>query len=973
MSSEPPSPMQNSASSRSETPVIDDRPPDPTNYQGPKSAPYQASIVELVSISATSSAFPESFGLAISSKGRWIVAYSSAALYIILAEELPTFRNTCRAFRLRRKPLAVAITDVGKFAILTSSYKIDVYECGDGSGSSLQSINRKIQTVLLDNEAWTIALSSDGEMVAAASDQGIEIVGLGMGTGLDRRQINCGSVESVTFSNDGKSLLATAPARKSRISTFLTISGSFDNAFLGDEVVEEQPIGKQWISQLLFPEKISARQASFLPDPSNSQISELLAFNPQSEQFGIFDTAMKMFNGKMLGIPEDVTWSRSQRFEDTLPAVSNTGSHIATAVRLKENSEIWTYEMSSEWREEDLPSSSNNQDTDFSNITPKHRLLLPSRDDNGPSENLICLRWMQVDDVPVERLVALINTVNMSMPEDVVPTVSPAASGKIMVFDFKQYPPDEVRLGLHKVAINLDEFSLTDSLADEEVALEREVDIVRRRTQVQRNQQRSQPRQPDTGTPIDQRESRLRRSLSSSSRQTPLTDNVNLDLHSSRPRRRRSFSSVSDVSEDNEIGGAGVAVDEPYSHSAPRSQFTLNRAATVAQNSPASRMHLRSAPTRQVQYRRADGMREHPHESDADDWVPPPPPYTERPDQPGPNAVSLPVPEAVRAAVLQGTHIIQQRQQQQQQMARVFPQSTGRTQPRVSQIMTNVQIPVIPTQNRRDSYNTSRSHTVTNNIRSASQPMPHTNRLPVVHRRPVPSTVTRPEANRVSPSTIFPTPNGTQAMSANTAEPVPILGLNSSMTFPGGRGSRNSNAHLYVPTVNSDSHPTSAPVTPVAYRQRQLPQSNQSQIINISVNHNEMESATLPPNFTMPTSSSSIPSSVSRRVSSADLRRPLPQTSANRRSRHSIDWSQNMPANINRPNVSRITTNSNANAESEPMSAVTSSRRQWWRVGNTPTRQNQTPDTPTPLSQGAYSQSQSATPGADEKEKCVIQ
>src|SRR6201996_252873 len=158
MSSEPSSPTQDSLSTRSQTPAIEDREPNSESHPSSKSPPYQASVVELVSISATSSAFPESFGLAISAKGRWIVAYSSAALYILLAEELPVFRNICRAFRLRRKPLAVAITDVGKFAVLTSSYKIDVYECGDGSGQSLHSINRKIQTVLLDHEAWTIAL-----------------------------------------------------------------------------------------------------------------------------------------------------------------------------------------------------------------------------------------------------------------------------------------------------------------------------------------------------------------------------------------------------------------------------------------------------------------------------------------------------------------------------------------------------------------------------------------------------------------------------------------------------------------------------------------------------------------------------------------------------------------------------------------------------------------------------------------------
>ncbi|KAK3048100.1 hypothetical protein LTS18_013010, partial [Coniosporium uncinatum] len=55
------------------------------------------------------------------------------------------------------------------------------------------------------------------------------------------------------------------------------------------------------------------------------------------------------------------------------------------------------------------------------------------------------------------------------------------------------------------------------------------------------------------------------------------------------------------------------------------------RAATVAAASPANRRHLQALPDRPLEYRRADGsgMREIPHESDADNWVPPPPAYGE--------------------------------------------------------------------------------------------------------------------------------------------------------------------------------------------------------------------------------------------------------------------------------------------------------------------------------------------------------
>ncbi|CAK7214846.1 hypothetical protein SBRCBS47491_002289 [Sporothrix bragantina] len=71
-----------------------------------------------------------------------------------------------------------------------------------------------------------------------------------------------------------------------------------------------------------------------------------------------------------------------------------------------------------------------------------------------------------------------------------------------------------------------------------------------------------------------------------------------------------------------------AAFDAPYSHASPRSGTTLRRAATAAAIN--RRLHPPPATTaggQPIVYRRADGRREHPHESDADNWVPPPPPY----------------------------------------------------------------------------------------------------------------------------------------------------------------------------------------------------------------------------------------------------------------------------------------------------------------------------------------------------------
>ena len=167
------------------------------------------------------------------------------------------------------------------------------------------------------------------------------------------------------------------------------------------------------------------------------------------------------------------------------------------------------------------------------------------------------------------------------------------------------------------------------------MGLEQEVDLVRRRTtRGQRGRDTSglaSPREPRSG----------RRSLSSGSNNGGIVTLRDLaDSGAARPRRRRSFSSISSMGEETEVGP--LVLDEPYVQSQPRSQFSLHRAATVAANSPANRAHLRALPDRPLEYRRADGLREIPHESDADNWVPPPPPYSERPDPSGPSAVSIP-------------------------------------------------------------------------------------------------------------------------------------------------------------------------------------------------------------------------------------------------------------------------------------------------------------------------------------------
>jgi hypothetical protein len=750
--------------------------------------PCKVTTIELVSISATSSAFAETFGLSISNRGRWIVAYTSAALYLLLGEALPSYKDTCRAFRLRRKPLAVAVTDVGKFAILTSSSKIDVYSCGDGSGPSISEPIKKMQTVVLQNQAKSISFSANGDLMVATCDTAVELVTLDLPSGSASRQINCGSAEMVGFSDDGKSLLVTALARKSRYSTFITVTGSFEQPFEGDDDADQPPTGRLWISQLLFPEKVDARQGVFLPEAAESHTSHLLAFNPQTERYGVYDTSAKAFTGNVLDLPKDLKWTESERYDDTLPEVSSTGS-VATGILLKDRTEIWTYKVPPEWMEEEPPSPSAPGASD--GISPDRRLYIPKRDNNHMPESIHSLRWIQSADSSDERLAVILNTSNWTLPEEGVPEVPPAASGKLMIFDLQSPPSPE---GLEKATVDLDEFVLSEYLGDDDLELEREVDIVRRRTQVQRQQEANSVIRTPNSTG-------MRRAMTGVARvvgpHSPLDPNL--------PRFPAHLRPMS-VNGNGEVQPA-IAVDEPYSNSAPRSQYTLHRAATVAQNSPAARMHLRSQPTRPLDYRRADGLREIPHESDADDWVPPPPPYSERPDPPGPHAVSLPITAipGMAAAVLQGAHIPASRPQP----------GSSRMRARVSQVVPPVQVPILapqqPVATRAIPPNGPRLAIGLPGSRFQVADMSPVRSERIIPRRPVATDAQQQQrASQFRP----PAPASPPTLVLDTSAAAPFPGqLMSTSTFPGTRSSRGSVSHLSTPPGPSTS--ASAPTTPV--------------------------------------------------------------------------------------------------------------------------------------------------------------
>jgi hypothetical protein len=960
-----------------------------SNPEPPTYTSTQTTVVELLSSSATSSAFPESFGLSVSLKGRWVVAYSSSALYILSVQHLPAYQSSCRAFRIRRKPLAVAITDVGKFAVLTTPHKIDIYHCGEEQGDLLSGQCKKLETVYLNTEARTVAFSHCGEVVAAGSDTGIEIRNLSEGSlETDKRQINCASVEYLAFSENGRSILATASARRTRVSTFVSVNGVYEDALLEDNPIL-QPLGKVWITQLLFPERINARQAVFLPDPAGSSGSEVLAFDSHADRYSIFDVPMKRFSGQKLDLPDGLRWSRSDRIEDALPAVTCDGSYAAVAVRTHGNREVWAYYLPPDWRERGLDSNSANEnDEDGDNVAPLQRIQLPAKEEGAPPENITCLRWMQLIGAPVERLVVLISTVTLSVPEEVVPSAAPAASGKIMLFDFKRTPPGVEEDVPETVTIDLDDIPLTEGLADEVLELDREVDIVRRRTQVQRQRPdlSSRPRIAESRAP--------RRSMSSGSTGSGLITLRDLSdpTRTRSARRRRSFSSISTADEEAETGSIIGPVDEPYSQSQPRSQFSLQRAATISANAPANRSHLLALPSRPLEYRRADGLREMPHESDADNWVPPPPPYTAEPD----NATSLPIsanPQAAAAYVPPQQERQQRRRSQQNSTIAARPQQAALPLPQHVSTSQPSQHPPVPQPAPRSSANqtsqqssrsqssrpapANRSANVPSTASPPAPPPPSSFNLPVqISHVQVETNVLGSQSPLRAPSVVTRRPVGADSARSPLGPPAPGF-LNSPMTFPptgisprhSPRGSASNiliTRQEHLASSRSHSSPSS-PVTRADSRTISNPSTDPSSPLPSPPSADQMTSL-----HRRSGSAGSIPRAARGAIgapsTSIDLMRPLPppppaaanQRIAGRNSNYSAGRRDQ------RPHLNRLTTIASADdrhpaghdeiaQEQLPSTHTTpetpTSRTRWWKLSG-PKDQPQRPHTAPPTRSG---------------------
>lgn len=571
-----------------------------------------------------------------SPRGHRILAYNSSRIYVIDVRH-PNL-EVKREFKILRRPASACIKDDGSLlAVLSSEMQVDLYNLE-------QSPPRRIKSIVLDNAPRTIALSPCGSVLAAAYEGGIEVSSLNPGAlATDRRAVKCDAVDALAFSFDGTQILGTTTQTPSPSTVILTAPYYDPGSHLS-----EDNLTPLWTTSILFPNTSrDCSHAVLLQDGSQEEASWSFAYDRSFETFravriGDLRNGTTYFTGP---IPSEA--SQAKLLPCTLPAATYHGELVSAGFHGKE---VWVYGIPENLDAVPDPV----QTTDNSSASPGlgrnnsgrsgNSIPAPTQEqatDGGriPQWQLLCDKYRNtfVGGAKVSELIGVGNVKwvsgfgNTPMEERLIVTargISPTRlvteeedmdfvdGGRIVLLDFN-YGLSDGRKTEITIEVGTDN---AEVLEEEQRDMATEVAIVRRRTVAQKRDGRNA----------------LLRAATTASRASlvpplPQDNDANDDDDPLVPRRIGHHpTGRTDIVENGDEGDTTSieemeALDAPYAHASPRSGTTLRRAATAAAVNRV--LNPRTADGRPIEYRRADGRREHPHESDADNWVPPPPPY----------------------------------------------------------------------------------------------------------------------------------------------------------------------------------------------------------------------------------------------------------------------------------------------------------------------------------------------------------
>lgn len=521
-------------------------------------------IIKLVSNVATASAgFPtgEAFGFSISPGGRRIAAFNSSRLYVLQTNALPV--GISQDFALKRRPLAVELIDEGNaMAVLADDHTVNVYALGLHL--------KRTRTIKLDFPSTCIALAPTGGLLAAAYEGGVEIFSLAPDAlPTDRRAVRSIKMDRLCFSDDGSTLLGTT-TRINVASTVVVQVPVFPSLPNGMPTHEE--LKEAWCSELLHPENIrNSSHATFMREERKTCNERLFAWNGLEDTFGILNVSDLHYGNIDFPVvisPPLSTCGGLGAAIHSCPAIDEHGDTVAMIVN---DRTIRLYIVP------------HKVDGDEATSVEAHSI------DHELDEGYGCpfseVRWVYSSSslpAPMDNQAQVKGRLIVTSPGGVTEggiseeSVEDIEGGRIILFDFDPQfagqPGQTFTLTLGK--------SPPQMLEEEQVNVADQVALVRRRTVNQ-----------SKGGGLSQRPAALGRAATTYGRR---------DLRSASPafsnagshRNRTSMLSIGsmqsdaarslpDLVESNEQ--ADVVLEEPYVQGAPRSQASLQRAASNAQ------------------------------------------------------------------------------------------------------------------------------------------------------------------------------------------------------------------------------------------------------------------------------------------------------------------------------------------------------------------------------------------------------
>ncbi|KAF7592738.1 hypothetical protein BBP40_012569 [Aspergillus hancockii] len=587
--------------------------------------PHQT-LLKLISTSMSSStAFPqgEAFRFSFSPSAQLILCISSSRIVVLdVASGSAIVRHELKTWR---RPLNATILDDGSLlAVVSSSHQVNIYSLTNEEAKHIQNLK-------LNDVPQALALSPTGGVLAIAYGDRIEVYAIGEGTlATERRAVRCSGVDSVMFSSDGVMLLGSSGDTQNSSLVIITVPFYTEP---DTDVSAREAQTRMWTTQILFPEIIQGySHACLLPLHAEGEGNWILGFDQQAAAFRAIG-ANNMNSGTAYFTSP---MSRSQESPPgMLPTVDCSGELAALGFQ---DSGLWVYGVpnrldiassnaftaaqsmsdngSSHQAEEPMLLSDNAQRLQHYINRPK---MLISGHGMSNMPGITSARWVRQTDVPPDnrRLVAVAPG-GISPPtigeEDV-----PVDGGRVLLLDFGRSTKDG---DFTESYIEVGETE-PKMLHEPDFSLDTEVELERRRTRLHRGNS-----------------SFRARALARESYPAAITMSQSPPL-----LIRRNSSYFSSSSNDIGDGETSPIPDTPYDNTQPRSRDTLRRAATAAATSRTRyNPRYRDEPRRVLDERRVPPIFQVPHESDADNWVPPPPPYSREPD--------APLPEYLRRSLL---------------------------------------------------------------------------------------------------------------------------------------------------------------------------------------------------------------------------------------------------------------------------------------------------------------------------------